>query len=615
MESISSSKKKAIKVKRNVEYIPKHENDKKLKELPSINSSSCLSCGTFVDSKVFFCPKCGKAHMKNILVENSTTANYDPITSKEWKEPHCIPIAIKPWAQMKNNNSVPFFNNAPWRPSMKNKDLIRLKNKKNISAKNNVIDGTENSSIISQESLNDPDIFYFKGQPFRYGIKKAGKRRRAKFKLDGTEILDDADDSDSDSDYEIETTIMEIVDNFHPLGIYEGKWLFPYSVTSTPTIASSSMVGYNIFISLLDRIKGPLSFQLLLRVGVSYEGDHNIDNNDYYEENSENGDNKEIDDNKIEESSYQYDAGEFVSLDFLNNIEGRLMTPSNEEWVDLETIDASEYYMTVYMQKVLTHISKRVKESYKRLVRLYVDQEVFIELSTPPLPMRAKSPERISINTSTYNNSRRNAGTIDNLIIMNNDSIFSSSSEISNIRVIMIENESNYKSLSLEDAPHFYCGPTQLALDKTIAKITCRIPQVHRGIWRGKSVLTQARMSLIFNSQSPLQHPFPVKADPVSLKPMDHAQVEITHVHIELYPMYSDLKIMPKFLILEVCALETLLSDKEKKFVINDIIQGGKLLFLLFNKKIFSIFFSNIFFCRSFNSYYVFKINIKIIFI
>jgi hypothetical protein len=576
MESISS-KKKTIKVIKNAEYIPKNEFDKKL---PSINPSSCLSCGTFVDAKIFFCPKCGKAHMKNILVENSTTAHYDPINSKEWKEPHSIPIAIKPWAQMKNSNSLPFFNNAPWRPSMKIKDLNRLKKKKNISSKSKVVDDLENSSYISQESLDDPNIFYFKGQPFRYGIKKVGKNRRQKYNLDGSEF---DDNDESDSDYEKEAVLLDVVDNFHPLGIYEGKWLFPYSVTSIPTVSSSSMVGYNIFISLLDRIKGPLSFQLLLRVGVSYEGDHNIDDNDYSEEdNSENGDSKEIDSDKyIEESSYQYDAGEFVSLDFINNIEGRLMTPSNEEWIDLETIDATEYYMTVYMQKVLSHISKRVKESYKRLVRLYIDQEVFIELSTPPLPTRAKSPERVAVKTPTFDQSRRNAGTIDDLIVMPESSHFSSSSSIRNIRVIMKEHESNYKSLSVEDAPHFYCGPTQLALDKTIAKITCRIPQVHRGIWRGKSVLTQARMSLIFNSQSPLQHPFPVKPDPVSLQPMEHSPIEISHVHIELYPMYSDLKIMPKFLIFEVSALEILLRDEEKKFVFNDFFVKGKFLYYL----------------------------------
>ena len=308
------------------------------------------------------------------------------------------------------------------------------------------------------------------------------------------------------------------------------------------------------------------SFQFWLRIGVSYEDPEGIRSDD------------------------------LQVLDIITNTEGRLITPSNKDWVDINDINPGEYYMQIYLQTVMTYISNRVKE-VPIFIQKMIDQNCIItskkiitnntdddEYASRPvsrsLAFKAETPPKMVHSEGVYMKDLKTyrfkinhminkltdfTTSISKKQIRSTAGSSSSNSSNNNSR----PNTSQQKEPVVEVNPNFTLrkvGKSYLYFDKTLSYCCCKIPMGPS--YRGKSVLVQARLTVSYYNQATLSYPLPEESNKTMNAP------KISHVIVTLYPYYSDTKIKPKTAAFEVETLRNLLP--EFKNGIDDVLTNNR---------------------------------------
>jgi len=211
------------------------------------SSNTCCRCSADLIVGSHFCTSCGSPQIKNVLpIDKITTANYDPTgpTYKPWKMKTTPPSF--PSLYEKSSSILKNPHTSPWCPPIKSKDKKIKKKKKSTNTNTNNIqiqlqnmlskDGTDIVTI----DKNDPNIFYFRGQAFRYTL---GNIESKNVNNDDT-IIDTNDDNDNDDNDVLDVMVInpfDLKEVIMPIGIYEATWIFPYKYD------------YNIHLSLLER--------------------------------------------------------------------------------------------------------------------------------------------------------------------------------------------------------------------------------------------------------------------------------------------------------------------------------------------------------------------------
>ena len=203
---------------------------------------SCCRCSAELLNGSYFCTQCGAPQIKILLpIEKKTTANYDPTgpTFKPWKmktEPPKFPsLYEKSTSTLKNPHP------SPWCPPIKSKDKKKKVKKKGV--KNDIQAQLQNmlskdgSELVTIDK-NDPNIFYFRGQAFRYSLGTIDSKTKNDTIIETENENDDNEEEMLDvmniSPFDLKEAIM-------PIGIYEATWIFPYKYD------------YNIHLSLIER--------------------------------------------------------------------------------------------------------------------------------------------------------------------------------------------------------------------------------------------------------------------------------------------------------------------------------------------------------------------------
>ena len=214
------------------------------------SSATCCRCSADLIGGSHFCTSCGAPQIKNQLpIDKITTANYDPTgpTYKPWKmkitPPQFPSLYEKSTSILKNPHT------SPWCPPIKSKD--KKKNKKNINTNKDNTNNTNSIQIQLQNMLskdgsdvvtidkNDPNIFYFRGQAFRYTLGNIESKN-----INNDTIIDTNIDDDVNEDDVLDVMVInpfDLKEVIMPIGIYEATWIFPYKYD------------YNIHLSLLER--------------------------------------------------------------------------------------------------------------------------------------------------------------------------------------------------------------------------------------------------------------------------------------------------------------------------------------------------------------------------
>ena len=206
----------------------------------SIDISSCCRCSAELIIGSYFCVQCGAPQIKTLLAKKSTTANYDPSgpSYKPWKmktEPPKFPSLYE-----KSTSTLKIPHPGPWCPPVKSKDKKKVKKQK---AKNDIQIQLQNmlskdgSELVTIDK-NDPNIFYFRGQAFRYSLGTIDSKTNNDTIIETDNENDDKEENMLDvmciNSFDLKEAIM-------PIGIYEATWIFPYKYD------------YNIHLSLIER--------------------------------------------------------------------------------------------------------------------------------------------------------------------------------------------------------------------------------------------------------------------------------------------------------------------------------------------------------------------------
>jgi len=210
-------------------------------------SSICCRCSADIIIGSYFCTECGAPQIKNLLpIEKKTTANWDPTgpSFKPWKmkiEPPKFPsLYEKSTSTLKNPHPQ------AWCPPIKSKD--KKKKKKNNNKEKTINDiQIQLQNILSKDGSelvtidkNDPNIFYFRSQAFRYTLGNIESNNKKV-----STILEN--DNENDKDNNEENEMIDVINPFDlreiimPIGIYEATWIYPYKYD------------YNVHLSLIER--------------------------------------------------------------------------------------------------------------------------------------------------------------------------------------------------------------------------------------------------------------------------------------------------------------------------------------------------------------------------
>ena len=487
---------------------------------------ACIKCSHPMSPAVFFCPACGTANLSNLLREKSrTTANYDPNNPerKPWKEE--VKLSAKPWAL--NTNRPRLANDVlkPWRPPMK-AGIRKIMKKKN----------SESDRVFKSAADLGNGIYIFKpGQPF-HDVRNREKPRPIEPEIeiyDSTPALIPEDEDDVPRGM--------ITDVIHPIGIYEGTWIFPY------------VNGYNIYISLLERSqeRRVMHKEQFLRIGAKMEV---LDDDD--------------DDN---EASVE---NELFVIDIITNDVGRLLTPPDKEWVALDSIDPHEYYMGLHMQNILVYIAKRVNGlAFDRMHKLLFDQHCVIEnIYTPLSTIISNYRQYNNLNLGNYRTTLREYCEQQ----VERAEIYQEKLRKSKNKHVKPRSHHMFRGYSVRYPRTNKVGPVKLSFENTIIATACRIQA--GAIHLRRYILCTARLSVLYYQSSPLLLPLPEQTILQAAK--------VSHLCINLFPMYSDLLIKPKKIVFHVDSLESLLGSS---IDINHTLQQGPYAVVSLLKRIASI--------------------------
>lgn len=465
--------------------------------------TSCVKCNGAMLATAFFCPNCGTANLPNLLRGKRTTADYDPDNpeSKPWKE--AVTLSAKPWAL--NTNRPRLANDVlkPWRPPMK--AGIRKIMKKKIS---------ESDRVFKSAADLGNGIYIFKpGQPF-YDVRNREKPTPTEPVI---EMYDSTTPAQLPED-EDDIPRGMITDVIHPIGIYEGNWIFPY------------VNGYNIYISLLERSqeRRVMHKEQFLRIGAKLEA---------------------LDDDEENDSSKTPVENELFVIDIITNDVGRLITPPDKEWVALDSVDPHEYYMGLYMQSILVYIAKRVNGlAFDRIHKILFDQHCVIEnIYTPLSTIISNYRQSNHLNLGNYRTTLREY--TDQQV--ERAAAYQEKLKKSKNKHIKPKNYHLFRGYSINYPITKKVGPAKLSFENTIIATACRIQA--GAIHLRRYILCTARLSVTYHQSSPLLLPLPEQ--PI-LKPP-----KVSHLCINLFPMYSDLLIKPKKIVFHADSLESLLGS------------------------------------------------------
>lgn len=130
----------------------------------------CNKCKKSIPSGIFFCPYCGSVILQNMLMKNSSTANYDSSSAmnlRPWKDPP----PFKPPVSKDNNNSKMRKKKVPedsdekprWTPVMKQSQSLKKKKKAKTQEKEVAVLPMEPPAAVE---LLSSDVIIIDGQAY-----------------------------------------------------------------------------------------------------------------------------------------------------------------------------------------------------------------------------------------------------------------------------------------------------------------------------------------------------------------------------------------------------------------------------------------------------------------
>ncbi len=252
---------------------------------------NCFSCNTLLPKGVNFCPGCGVAAVHNILIEEKSTANFDPLSRnfKPWRD---LPLVPKRTYKVDDKKAVAA--KLPWCPPMRQ---LRPRTKKIITkpvpAPSIVVPekpleeepiGCKDETPATEESIEAAPLIQFTPT----GNESLSRQRLQLISLRFSWLF----------------PVNCVVEKASPIAVYDALWL---PSTSTDPAATATVVN----MSLVEHSTSATNRHYWLRVGVLSSGD--------------------------EDASAEGEDGDraLQVLCYLSNEAARLMFARASDWVDL----------------------------------------------------------------------------------------------------------------------------------------------------------------------------------------------------------------------------------------------------------------------------------------